>query len=136
MKYIGLNNTEVNYGSIVTVRRDLCFTLDDPGTFDTNKFIRILFRKAGAIIESVEIFNAYHNPDTGVLTHTYHLTFRCNNTGSKAGYGFPVERLNPLMHEIELELEASLPVHVANYHTIGKRNKTSLELLDENQTHD
>jgi hypothetical protein len=37
MKYIGLNKTEITYGSIVHVRRDLCFTLLAPGEFDTHE---------------------------------------------------------------------------------------------------
>jgi hypothetical protein len=127
MKYIGLNKTEITYGSIVHVRRDLCFTLLAPGEFDTHEFIQILFERAGAIIETVEIFNVYHNPETGEVAHTYHLTFRCNNTGSKAGYGYPVEFLNALMHEIELECETRMAVKVSNYHTVRENMKNPVK---------
>ena len=133
MKYISLNKTEVEYGSIVRVRRDLCFKLLAPGEFDTNEFIKVLFEKAGALIETVEIFNSYRHPETGEVTHTYHLTFRCNNTGSKAGCGFPVEFLNALMYEIETELEARMPIKVSNYHTLGYRTE---RLLKRQQTHE
>jgi hypothetical protein len=127
VKYIGLNKTEVTVGSTVFVRRDLCFTLLDPGTFDTNALVQVLYEKAGAIIETVEIFNSYRHPETGVVTHTYHINFRCNNTGSKAGFGYPVEFINALMYEIELECEARLPVQIANYHTIGYRTERLLK---------
>ena len=116
MIYVGLNKKPIKPGfSLVTCRRNITFILTDRARFDTKDFLKILWRLSGGVIETVTLHSTYHNPETGALSHSYSLTFRCCNH-TKVGFGLPATHLNNLMADIEDEIEQTLHVIVPSHH--------------------
>jgi hypothetical protein len=116
--YYGLKQQPIKVGSsIKTAYRDLSFTLNDPGTWNTDQLLNLLWRKAGGIIESVTLRSTYHDPTTRQITHLYRIIINVVHANSNAGFGFLDTNVNQLMAEIEDEIDNTLNVTLRSRHT-------------------
>jgi hypothetical protein len=125
MTYIGLNKVPIAAGSLTKISRDICFVLTDPGKWDTNVFLKILWEMAGGIIDTITLYSTYKNPETDELSHTYEIVFNCGPSHSKVGFAFSCDRdtVTELVGKIEDEIESKMNVRIRGRHTLSdKRN--------------
>lgn len=119
MKYVTIDDGEVKfsqYGTTpVTTGRSLSFVLTDPAAWDTRKFMELLWRKAGGVIEQVTR-SRYRNPATYELAHCYHIEFRVFHQSCKVGFALRMDQVNGVMREIENEMDLTMSVRFRSRH--------------------
>jgi len=118
MKYINFKGTVLPFrdGAMTTVHRDLNFMILDPPKWDTLPFLDLIYRRCGGIVELVRLNSTYRNPETNVLYHCYRISMRVKHEGSKAGWAFPIGKVNGLIHDLESEMESTLNVRFTSRH--------------------
>ena len=97
------------------VRKTFKFYLNDPMTWDTNKFLDIVWKIAGFRCSEVKLVNnTFVHPDLKLLAHRYDLFF-------VVGEGISANKEpNELMQKIEKEMRAKLDITMIDTHFIRK----------------
>ena len=104
MKYTSQKGVTQEWSNVpVSYRRTIAFWVLNPGSWDTNKLLRIVWRVGGDLVEEVKMWPPDRAPD-GRLGHSYDLILKggrliLTDTGA-----------NELVMGIEEALAAELPV--------------------------
>ena len=111
--YVGIKKEPRIINRAVVCRRTFNFYLNDPGTWDTNKFLDIIWKNAGLCCVEVRLVNnTYRHPVLQKLAHRYDLFFI---TGP--GLIDP-QKVNAMMRNIEADVRNELDVYMADTHFV------------------
>lgn len=106
MKYTGVKGITYQFKPEPTITsRGLSFFLTDPGTWNEEEFLEIIWRIGGNWIAEVKLRGVYHEFETDRVAHNYDIFIR---TGRNLIYGkTPV---NEMMCKIEEEIAKNLKI--------------------------
>jgi hypothetical protein len=113
--YVTASGNPITVRTSRLVRRSFNFYLNDPMTWDTNKFLEIVWRNAGFRCSEVKLVNNdYHHPELNKLAHRYDLFFIIGEGILES------EEVNNLMRKIEDDIRQELDVTMVDTHYTRK----------------
>jgi hypothetical protein len=120
--YVGQKGEPKVRAIATTVRKTFNFFLNDPMTWDTEKFLDIIWKHAGfQCIEVRLVDNNYRNAE-GKLAHRYDLFF-------VTGKGLLQEgKVNALMRKIEADIRTNLDIEMPDTHFVIDDNPLGMGL--------
>jgi hypothetical protein len=115
--YVTVEGKPIVMRTTQLVRKSFNFYLNDPATWETNKFLDIVWRHAGFLCSEVRLINnTYVCPDLNLFAHRYDLFFV---VGDKLLPG--KSAINDLMRKMELDIRAELNVTMQDTHFVVEK---------------
>jgi hypothetical protein len=121
--YVSAEGKEIVMRATRLVRKTFNFYLNDPMTWDTNKFLEIIWKHAGFRCSEVKLVNnSYIHPELKLLAHRYDLFFVTGDGIIKGK-----DAVNDLMRKIETDIRANLNVTMIDTHFLPKQKVVTVD---------